>query len=282
MYPRISCFSDEICPDFAQQLARVREAGLHAIEIRGVNGKNISKFSLEEAGELKKQLDEAGIIVSSIGSPIGKIAINDEFAPHYNAFQHVVRLAHALGTPFIRVFGFFIPEEEDAESRRDEVMRRMEAMVRLADKEKVTLLHENEKHIYADTAPRCADLMEQFYGPHFKAVFDPANFVQCGQETLEAYGLMKPYIGYVHIKDALWANGENVPCGWGDGHVPELLGKLQDSGYEGFLSVEPHLADFQGFGALEKDGVKAPLDGDIAFRTALDALLSALYRLGWN
>ena len=102
------------------------------------------------------------------------------------------------------------------------------------------LLHENEKGIYGDNASRCQDLLEQLAGPHFQAVFDFANFIQVGQETLPAYGLLKPYVAYVHVKDALLSTGAVVPAGQGDGHVRDILADLLGGGWKGFLSLEPH------------------------------------------
>ena len=95
--------------------------------------------------------------------------------------------------------------------------------------------------------------MEQFYGDNFKCIFDFANFVQCRQDTMEAYELLKNYIHYFHIKDAMWENGEVVPAGKGDGQVGIILGLMEDKGFEGFLSLEPHLTNFAGLAQLERE-----------------------------
>ena len=62
----------------------------------------------------------------------------------------------------------------------------------------VVLLHENEKEIYGDAAGRCLELMKAFYGDHFKCVFDFANFVQCGQDTMEALSLIHIYVQSIY------------------------------------------------------------------------------------
>ena len=117
-------------------------------------------------------------------------------------------------------------------------------------------------------APRCLDLMKEFYGSSFQCTFDFANFVQCGQDTLEAYEMLEPYISYVHIKDALFENGSVVPAGEGDGQVAEILGRLE----------EPHLADFAGLKNLEKSAAsRGRTDGEEAFCTAYRALQKILY-----
>jgi sugar phosphate isomerase/epimerase len=276
-------FADEISPQFETQLAVASATGVHAIEIRGVNGRGIQTYTPAEAEGLQKALAEKGMHVSSIGSPIGKIQITDPFEPHFEEFKNVVALCKVFGTRFIRMFSFYVPEGE-AEKYEDEVMRRMERLIAYAQEQDVILLHENEKAIYGDIAPRCLKLMQRFYGDHFRAVFDFANFIQCGQDTLEAWEMMKPYIAYVHIKDAKAGSGQVTPAGWGDGHVKEILRKLKEKGYEGYLSLEPHLTDFAGFRALEAGLTekKWQLDGETVWRIALDALRALLWELEWR
>lgn len=270
---QISCFADEIDTSVDKQLALMKELGITWVEFRSGDGKSIADYTLEEAAALKKKLDENGIGVSAIGSPIGKIGIEEDFAPHFEAFQHIAALAEILGTRYIRMFSFFIPEGRDAADFRDEVLLRLRCLRDYAAEKNLVLLHENEKGIYGDNALRCLDLMQELYGEHFKCTFDFANFVQCKQETLPAYELLKPYISYVHVKDALFETGEVVPGGEGDGHLAEIFGKLDQAGYEGFLSLEPHLADFAGLKNLEQNAeTRGRSDQEAAFCQAYAAL----------
>lgn len=280
---RLSGFADEITPSFEHQLEVLQACGMHWLELRSADGINVADLSDQQVEQIAGQLERAGIRVSSIGSPIGKIAITDSFESHFDSFRRVVEIAKRLHTRNIRMFSFYDPDR-DTELNREEVFRRVGQMVEYAVKEDVILLHENEKGIYGDVAPRCAELLEQFYGKHFQAVFDFANFVECGQDTLEAYELLAPYIRYVHIKDAKSDVGLVVPAGMGDGHLAEILGKLQATGYEGFLSLEPHLTDFAGLQQLEQDAKerKAQLDGESAWKTALQALRGILQQQPWE
>lgn len=248
----ISGFSDEIDSDIKVQFEHLNKLGIKYFEPRGINGTNISALTLDEAKQLKETMDKYGINASSIGSPIGKIGIKDEFEPHLEKLAHTIEIAKILGTKYIRVFSFFIPKEDDPAIYRDEVMARMKAMTALAGKEGVILLHENEKDIYGDIAVRCKDILDTVDSDNLRAVFDPANFVQCDQVTYpDAYEMLKDHVVYMHIKDALFADSSVVPAGHGDGRVRDILQALSDRDYDGFLSLEPHLGSFDGLGDLE-------------------------------
>lgn len=247
----LSGFSDEISANFTEQLEVIKSLDMVYIEIRGVNGKNIADHTLEEVRGIKDQLDKAGVGISAIGSPIGKINIKEDFEPHFDLFKHVVEIAKILETRYIRLFSFFL-EADQAEFHRMEVLNRMRQMVDYIEDTDLTLLHENEKDIYGDTAIRCLDLYNEMKSKQFQLIFDPANFVQCHVETYpHAYQMLKDHVKYYHIKDALWDTGAVVPAGYGDGHLKEIIFDLKKSGYKGFLSLEPHLGNFVGFAGLE-------------------------------
>ena len=273
----LSGFADEIDPSLDEQIRVLKKLGMNHIEMRGVNGKGLVEYTLEEAKEIKKRLDAEGFALSSVGSPIGKIKITDDFEPHMELYKHTVDLAHLMEAKYIRMFSFYIPENYATADCRSEVLFRMEAMVAEAAHNNITLLHENEKGIYGDNASRCLDLMQQFAGKHFSCTFDFANFIQCDQDPLEAYEMLSPYISYVHVKDALFATGEVVPAGTGDGHLPEIFQKLDASGYHGFLSLEPHLANFSGLAALEHNAaIRTENNTEKAFCVAWEAFQKVL------
>ena len=274
----LSGFSDEIAPELDLQLAALQEWGVTHLELRAADGVNVSDFTPEKVREVKAKLEAAGISVSSIGSPLGKIGIQEDFAPHLDKLKRTLEIQKELGAPYVRMFSFYIPQDQNPADFREEVLDRLGRMVEEAKAWDSVLLHENEKDIYGDNASRCKELMDAFYGPHFQAVFDFANFVQVGQETLPAYELLKPYVTYVHVKDAQWGTGTVVPASQGDGHVGEILADLIGGGWKGFLSLEPHLTDFAGLAALEQDPQKrgSTLDGKAAWKLALDALHTIL------
>lgn len=244
-------FADEISPDLDEQVATLGAESMRYLEFRGAWGTNVLDMSDEQISRAREILDAAGIGVSSIGSPIGKIAITDDFAPHLDRFRRAIEIAHRFDAPFIRIFSFFIPEGDDPARHRDEVVDRLRQIAAAAEGQRVTLLHENEKHIYGDIPARCLDILEAVDSPVLRAAWDPANFVQCGVKPFsEGYAQLRPHIAYVHIKDARLADGQVVPAGEGDGDVRETVRALRDSGFDGFFSMEPHLAmagAFSGF-----------------------------------
>lgn len=279
MYDRISGFSDEIAESVDTQFEVLNKLGIGYFEPRGIDGKNISALTEGEVLELKRKMDRYGIRASSIGSPVGKVKLEEPFEEHFEVFRRVVRTAKTLGARYIRMFSFYHDGgAEWTEDERAEVLTRLRAMIAYAEEQDVILLHENEKDIYGDTVDRCVDLMKELSCSHFKAVFDPANFVQCGQDTRHAYQCLRDDVAYVHIKDACLADGSVVPAGYGDGNVEYILRQLLDNGYDGYLSLEPHLGSFSGLSDLELDDKMAnlPRGGEGTFTLAYRKLCEIL------
>lgn len=244
-------FADEISPDLDEQIATLAAEYMHYLEFRSVWNKNVVELSDAELEQIKTTLTRSNISVSSIGSPIGKIAITDDFADHLATFRRTMEIAQFLNAPYIRMFSFFIPEGDDPADHRDQVMDRLNRIVQEADGSPVTLLHENEKHIYGDIPTRCLDILTEVDSPQLRMAWDPANFVQCGVHPhTDGYESLRPFIDYVHVKDARRADGKVVPAGQGDGEIRQTVRALQESGFDGFFSLEPHLASagtFSGF-----------------------------------
>lgn len=247
----LSGFSDEISPDFEEQCALVNKLGLGYLEFRSAWGTNILDLDDDQLARAKEILTAHGLGVSSIGSPIGKIFIDEDFEAHLDRARHAVEVAHYFDAPYIRIFSFFIRPGEDPDAHRTEVIRRMRALADLAEAGDVILLHENEKEIYGDIPRRCVDILESVGSPKLRAAWDAANFVQVGVRPFtEGYELIRPYLAYVQIKDATLADGEVVPAGRGDGEVVETLRALREDGFDGFFSLEPHLSQTHSLGGF--------------------------------
>ncbi len=264
---RISGFSDEIDKNIDIQFSVLNKLGINYFEPRGIDGKNISLLTLDEAKALKEKMDKKNIKASSIGSPIGKVAISDA-GKDFELFKHIVEIAKILDCGFIRMFSFY-----NAYGSKDAVISALKRMAEYAEKENVVLLHENEKDIYGDTAERCFEILEAVNSDNFKAVFDPANFVQCGEDTIKAFELLKKHIAYMHIKDSR-EDGTIVPAGAGMGNIKHIIDELKKDGYDGFLSLEPHLGTFEGLADLELDDKMLKLEkgGESTFTLAYNSL----------
>lgn len=276
---KLYAFADESGAMIDHQIVAMKRNGLSGLEIRNVDGTNVANITLDKAKEVRKKLDDAGLITWSIGSPIGKIHIeNDDFAAHLEKFRHVIDVAHVLGSENIRMFSFYIPKDKDSALYKNEVIDRIGQFLDIADGSGIDLCHENEKGIYGDIAPRCLELHQAL--PALKGIFDPANYVQCGQDTWAGWQLLAPYIKYLHIKDAM-PDGSIVPSGHGIGNLGKIVSSFAQAGGNA-LSVEPHLAIFEGLSKLEENGDMSKIGNfvyatrDEAFDTACNALKALL------
>jgi sugar phosphate isomerase/epimerase len=255
-------FADEISPDLDEQLDTLTDESMRHMELRSVWNRNVLDLTDEELEEIKSTAYERGVRVSSIGSPVGKVPITEAFEPHLERFRRALHAARVMEAPYVRVFSFFMPDGDDPDRYRGEVLMRMAAFASEAEQAGITLLHENEKHIYGDVPSRCLDILSRIDSPALRAAWDAANFVQCGvsRPHAEGYEALRPFIEYVHVKDALAGSGRVVPAGEGDGELRETLSALRASGFDGFFSLEPHLASsgtFSGFSGPELFGKAA-------------------------
>lgn len=245
----LSAFADEYTKDFDGQIAALRELGIGQIEPRFIGDRGILELSCEELYELRSKLDKAGIGVSSIGSPIGKISVDGDFDAHLEQAKRACIAANILGAKRIRMFSFYIPEGKTREECRDEVIRRLGALLDLADEYGVTLCHENEAKIYGESPEQCYDLLCAF-GGRLRCVFDMGNFVLGNYKPYpDGYKLLRDYIEYFHIKDSL-AAGAIVPPGLGEAHIADILALHLEAVPEFTVTLEPHLETFGGLNRL--------------------------------
>lgn len=273
---RLCAFADEASAMLSGQIAALQRNGISALEIRGVNGKNIKDIGTHEAKELKKTLDDAGISVWSMGSPIGKIALDGDMETHLDDFKRILETADIFGAEHIRMFSFFPIAGECKEKTSERVFERIEKLLSVTPSH-ILLCHENEKDIFGENTENCLALHREF--PRLRAVFDPANFVQCGVDTKAAWAMLKDHVEYLHIKDAV-SDGTVVPAGMGLGNVPFIVSEYLARGGEA-MTLEPHLFDFTGLSALENGktvslGISPYKDNDEAFDAAADALKAIL------
>ena len=245
----ISAFSDEYADSLQEQCEALNGFGISYMEMRGVNGKNVSTLTKEEVKQAKTILNDYGIKVSSIGSPLGKIKVDGDLDGHLETAKRVFETANELGSKNIRMFSFYLPENKTREESKGQVYDALERLVRLSEEHGVTLCHENEALIYGESPEKCLEILEYFNG-RLKAVLDMGNFVLDGYNPMNAYKLLEKNIEYFHIKDALYA-GAIVPAGKGEAQIKEILDDYKVNGAKDtFITLEPHLQTFSGLNAL--------------------------------
>lgn len=278
---RLCAFADEADQLLTGQIAAMQRNGISLLEIRGVDGENISALSPAKVKEVAHLLKENGLAVWSIGSPTGKIKLSDDWNAHMESFRGMLDAAAVFGTKAFRMFSFY-----DAQNEKNEVVDRLGILCDMAKGYDVKLCHENEKGIFGDTPERTKELLDAL--PQLGGIFDPANFIQCGAEILPAWELLKDRIDYLHVKDAM-ADGTVVPAGYGLGHLDTVVPDFLSRGGQ-VLTVEPHLAEFTGLKGLEKEGERTIVgsarfsfrDNNEAFDTAVNSLKTILNKNGAN
>jgi sugar phosphate isomerase/epimerase len=272
---KLAAFADEISPQLDEQIAVCRQLGIGHVELRGVYGKNVLDFDAPLRKEIKSKFADAGLGVAAIGSPIGKVKITDDWSAHFDRFKIAVEAAEFFNAPMIRVFSYYPADgqshDEFIVQHEDEVIRRFQQKVEYLKGRNVVMVHENEARIYGEKGRECERLMKAIGSPKLRTAFDFANFVQAGENPWNNWPGLKTWTIHIHIKDARLGSGAITPAGEGDGDIEPILRDAWQSGYQGFLSLEPHLAahgQFSGF------------SGPDLFKTATLALRAVAQRAG--
>ena len=244
---KLCAFADEADKMLVGQIDALKRNGVYAIELRGLDGKNIASLTEEEATEYAKLLKDNGIEVWSLGSPLGKINIEEPREKHEEMLRHLLKMADIFGTKRIRMFSYFVKREECGKYR-DEIIDRLRALVKIADG--YMLCHENESEIYGATVDNCVDILDNVDGLY--SVFDSSNFIQWDENIDYALEKLIDRAYYIHVKDSRYSDKFIVPVGFGDGKYDKILSELDR---DATLTLEPHL--FKWTGANEGDDLKA-------------------------
>ena len=268
-----SAFADEAGASLEEQIQALRENGIRFIEPRNIGGKSIMDFTDEELLEIKKQLDENGIKVGSLGSPIGKAPIDGDFDEYMIKVKRSIEIAKLLGTNYIRMFSFFVGQDELAK-HKDEVIRRLREMVKVAEAEGVTLCHENESRIYGQMPKEVKELLTEV--PGLGGIFDAANYRMNDGDAMEGIEATLINFKYMHIKDAIYSEQVIVPAGEGEGRIGEILDIVNEK-IDGqvYLTLEPHLHAFLAYKNIDKHELK----GKHSFNSGREAFDFAVYAL---
>jgi len=240
----LSAFGDEIAADPDEQLALLTELRIPGLELRAAWGINVLQLSDRQARQLRARCMDSGIHVSTLGSPVGKSPLAAPLAEDQARIERLLELGALLGTQHIRIFSWY-PAHTDSNEGYDEhvaeVTERLAALTEIAAGAGFTLLHENERDIVGDTPERCLAFARAINSPHFRLIWDPANFVQVGvSRPMQHFEALAPWVDCVHVKDSR-PDKSVVPAGQGAGQLPELMAALQARSFCGILALEPHL-----------------------------------------
>ena len=243
---RLSAFGDEIAADLAEQLRTLVGLNVRGLDLRGAWGKNVARMEDEDVARVKQVCAGYNVKVACLGSPVGKSPLAETIDFEKGNLTRLMAIGNMLDARFIRIFSFY-PADTSTNAHYDQHVAksadRLGILAGLAEKEGFTLVLENEKGIVTDTPERCLAVLQAVNSPALRFAWDSANFIQVGvgKPVDRGWAGLQPYIGYVHIKDALLESGKVVPAGEGDGQLPELLAKLKAMDYQGTLALEPHL-----------------------------------------
>ena len=272
---RLCAFSDEAAKPLDGQIAAMKRNNIFLTELRSVNGVNVKKITIEEAKEHHKALKDNGISVWAIGSPLGKVDVNVDMNEYLETVKHVCELANCFETDKIRMFSF-----HESLNDRSKVIENLNIMTECARSFGVSLYHENEKGIYGDVTERVLDILDNVDG--LKCVYDPANFLQCGESADKTLAAIHHRADYFHIKDVIYETGEIVPAGHGNGKIDKLVEMIND---DKVLTLEPHLKIFDGYGTIDNTVMKNKFsysNNNEAFDAAVSAIKTILHTNGYT
>jgi sugar phosphate isomerase/epimerase len=267
----ISGFGDEISADLEEQLATLKGLGVDGLDLRTAFGKNVSTLTDEEVTAVREKAESYGLKIQAIGSPVNKAKYSDAArTEQYEKLKRIIQIAKIAGTRRIRIFSPETDREGGGEAW-PEVRTWMAEQVALAEAEDVILMHENDGHFFGAFPANSRLLMEEFAGPHFRAIYDPGNAVLLGTRTMrDWFPWTLPFLDTIHVKDAI-VGGHFVFAGEGDGEMIALLDFLKQNNWSGALTLEPH---------AQVAGPAGGFSGKENFTRAVTALRKCLSEVG--
>lgn len=274
---KLCAFADEGGFTIQEQIDVLKKNDISKIELRSVSGKNVSSFTDEEALSYYDALSKNGIEVFSIGSPLGKVDLCDADS-HLQTVRRVAEIAKIFKAKRVRVFSFYKAFDD-----KDAVFTYLTKMADIAKEYDLIFCHENEKDIYGDIVDRVLEIKNQnIDGLRF--VFDPANYIQCGEFIPSALDKTFDFTDYFHVKDVDAKSGAIVPAGYGDGCFDTIMQKVIDSGKDFVFTLEPHLKVFSGYSNIDNTELKNKFvysTNEESFCASADAFKAVLIKNGF-
>ncbi|HEU5129224.1 MAG TPA: sugar phosphate isomerase/epimerase family protein [Glycomyces sp.] len=269
---RVCGIGDEAAASLTGQIAVHRDLGLTGLEVRTVGGKGLHELTEAEFAAAAAELDASGLAVPAVDTPIGSwaVTVGSDFAAECRILATAAARSLALGCDRLRVMSYPGDGRDEADWRREALRRVRELTVRAADSG-VTLLHENCQGWGGRSARHTLELLEA--APGLRLVFDIGNGLAYGYEATAFLAAVIDHVDHVHVKDGETVGGEAVfgPPGDGEVDLHGCLDLLDRAGYDGWLSLEPHVAHIPH---LRASG--APEDLERGYRACALAFLDLL------
>lgn len=252
-------FADEASPDLAVQIRATQQLGWSNIEARNVSSANIHDIDEAEFDRACEQLEEAGITINCFGSTIANWAkkITDPFEITLEEVRRAIPRMQRLNTSMVRIMSYAVLKDRGPEDQMEEErFRRLREIHRMFTDAGLTPVHENCNNYGGMGWKYTLRMLENV--PGLKLVFDTGNPVfsddrnsgaagpYAKQSAWEFYEHVKDHVAYIHIKDGIWdteaSNMNYTHAGEGNGDVRRVVKHMLDNGYDGGISMEPHLA----------------------------------------
>jgi len=246
----LSGIADEAGKDIATQIKAHKQLGWDHIELRFVNGKNVSgEVSDEKFDQVRKELEDNQMTVSCFASAIGNWSrhITDDFNNDLNDLKVSIGRMKALGVKYMRVMswkGEGVPESQ----WRNEAVRRSKELSKIAEDAGIYLCHENCTGWGGLSADNMIEIKQAVDSPNFVLLYDIGNTIGHGYEPWQFFEKIRNNFEYLHVKDARknpqgGHSNDFTYCGDGDAMVREILSKIiLEDGYNGVISIEPHIS----------------------------------------
>ena len=270
---KLTGFADEAAPDLATQIKATKELGWQYISARGIDGKNIHDLSEPEFDTACGQLEDAGIRIAEFGSLIGSWAknIDSDFEVTLGEVERCIPRMQRLGTQIVRVMSYAQEPWGEDQHEQERFRRLLEITKRFSDAGLITA-HENCMNWGGFSSAHTLRLVEEV--PGLKLIFDTGNPVfqkdrSCSplalpsvarsddqksssssypwQDAWQFFQAVREHIIHIHIKDCRnplndEVEPEYVYPGEGQAYIPAIIDDLQQSNYQGFIAIEPHVA----------------------------------------
>ena len=257
----LSGFADEASATWEGQIKATKALGWKYIETRKLFDGNLASITDAQFEQVRKDLEENGLKFNAYGSGIANWShpINKEAESSYEEMQKAIPRMQKMGLKYVRIMSFNVPDELKPKSWdfADEVVKRVTKIVKMAEDAGLVCLHENCMNWGGLSFEHTLYLLDKIQSPAFRLVFDtgnPAFNLDCRgeapytkqQDVWEFYTNVREFVDHIHIKDGYYPEGSNdfkfTFAGEGNGYVKEILKDLCKRGYDGGITIEPHVA----------------------------------------